>query len=94
MITGWRETQHVQFYDASTPYNPPTPVLTGLYENGEQVFSGMGIPTTGSNLQWYIKPRMRIKSEDALNLMNVRDVCKIIVKAYNGRHNIRKGNSN
>ncbi len=61
------ELQHVQYYDASTPYDPRrTPVLTDLYENGEQVFTGMGIPVTGQNLSWYVKPRMRITDNRCL----------------------------
>ncbi len=77
------EIQHVQYYDASTPYDPPTPVLTGLYENGEQVFSGMGIPVTGQNLSWYVKPRMRIDRDVALYGPELL-VARIVVTAYDG----------
>jgi hypothetical protein len=43
----------------------------------------MGIPVTGQNLSWYIKPRMRITTTDAFS-DPPKNVCKIIVKAYNG----------
>jgi len=82
-------TQRVQFYDANgTTYDPPTPVLSAIDETCEQVLSG--IPSqfvTNSqdpNLRWHIKPRMRIRSDDALDVFNIRNVAKIVVKSFNG----------
>ncbi|MEO8514289.1 MAG: hypothetical protein ABI543_12055 [Ignavibacteria bacterium] len=82
-------TQRVQFYDANgTTYDPPTPVLSSIDETCEQVLSG--IPSqfvTNSqdpNLRWHIKPRMRIRSVDALDVFNVKNVAKIVVKSFNG----------
>ena len=81
------ETQRVQFYDANgTTYDPPTPVLSAIDETCEQVLSG--IPSqfvTNSqdpNLRWFIKPRMRIKTDDAFSA--TLPVVKIIIKAFDG----------
>ena len=79
------ETQRVQYYHATTPYNPAEAILTVIDENCEQVYSA--IPTQkvknsdDPNLLWYIKPRMRIDRDVALNEPNKR-VAEIIVRAY------------
>ncbi|HAX47607.1 MAG TPA: hypothetical protein PK605_16015 [Ignavibacteria bacterium] len=72
-------------------------VLWGVYENGFQSYSGLpldpkyqvsfpGNDGNGGEINYvntyYIKPRMRISTYDALG--TPKDVAKIIVKAYNG----------
>lgn len=78
----WGNGVLVRYYDAIPSQTSYTAVLTELSENCEQVFTGLGIPVTGADLRWYIKPRMRITTTDAFG--TVKDVAKIVVKAYNG----------
>lgn len=80
------EDVSAQYYHSTgTFYNPPASVLSVIDENKEQVLSG--IPTQkvsgDAGLLWYVKPRMRIKTGDAL-VFPPKNVAKVIIKAYNG----------
>ncbi len=91
--------QLVRYFDKNALCNEQNPsglVLWNANENGEQSFSGLGhdpmydygyFDTLGTyyrNLStWYVKPRMRISVADAFS-DPPKNVCKIIIKAYNG----------
>jgi len=91
--------QLVRYFDKNALCNEQNSsglVLWNVNENGEQSFSGLGhdpkydygyFDTLGTyyrNLNtWYVKPRMRISVADAFS-DPPKNVCKIIIKAYNG----------
>jgi len=90
------ETVTARFFDVNTvPLNErgiSDAVLTGVKENEMQSFSGLVLDpkkqwrwddTIGQYPNsWYIKPRMRIDSNDAHGA--VKNVVKIVVRAFNG----------
>lgn len=91
--------QLVRYFDKNALCNEQNPsglVLWNANENGEQSFSGLGhdpkydygyFDTYGTYYRnvntWYVKPRMRISVADAFS-DPPKNVCKVIVKAYNG----------
>jgi len=90
------ETETVRYFEVNTvPVNErgiSDAVLTGIKENAMQSFSGLVLDpkkqwrwdnTIGQYPNsWYIKPRMRIDSNDAHGA--VKNVVKIVVRAFNG----------
>lgn len=90
------ETVTARFFDAANypigEAGNPVTVLSNLNENRVQIYSGLVLDpkmqcfwddVTGQHKNsWYVKPRMRISTFDAFG--PVKNVVKIIVRAYNG----------
>lgn len=90
------ETVTARFFDAANypigEAGNPVTVLSNLNENRVQIYSGLVLDprmqcfwdnVSGQHKNsWYVKPRMRINTSDAFG--PVKNVVKIIVRAYNG----------